>query len=127
MRALPILLLGACSQTEVVIGHELQGCEDYDPSNPPVEQLSYEESDLLVEVFRDGVIESCDVDFDPEVEIEEGIILVREYWTESEDGDCSTCFRPTILLKDPDPGDYDLEWYIGDDRIPFDNIQFEVE
>ena len=43
MRALPILLLGACSQTEVVIGHDLKGCEDYDPANPPVEQLAYEE------------------------------------------------------------------------------------
>ena len=127
MRALSILLLTGCAQTQVVVGHELKGCEDYDPDSPPEERLDYRESDLLVEVFRDGVVQYCDSDFDPEISLEEKTIIIREHWTDTEDDSCTTCFNPTVFLKDPDPGNYDVEWFLGDDQIPFDNIQFEVE
>jgi len=111
----------------VVIGHEVEGCTDYDPANPPEQVLDFEMEDLLVEIFRDGVIESCDVDFDPVIDLNHGVITVHEYWTETEAPGCTTCFVAKVLLKDPDPGDYDVEWYLGDDVIPFDNVQFEVD
>jgi hypothetical protein len=127
MRFLSLLLMMGCSEVRVVIGHEVTGCTDYDPDDPPEEVLDYAMEDLLVSVFREGVIESCDVDFEPDIELDGKVIVIREYWSETEDAGCTTCFVPTILLKDPDPGEYDLNWYLGEDRIPFDNVQFEVE
>ena len=122
-----LLLMMSCGQTQVVVDHDLKGCENYDPDNPPEEALAYREGELSIEVYRDGVTQGCSAQFDPDISLEEGVILVREYWEEDDGESCTTCFNPTIILKDPDPGEYDVEWYLGDSQIPFDNLQFEVD
>ena len=127
MRLIPLFVVLGCQDTELVIGTDLVGCSDYQTDDPPPEELVVEATDLLVEVFRDGVIQYCDSDFTPDIGAEDGVIVVREYWTETENEDCTTCFNPTIQLKDPGKGSYDVEWYIGDDPIAFGTIQFEVD
>ena len=120
-------ILMGCANGELVIGPELVGCTDYQTNNPPEERLEVRISDLLAEVYRDGVIEYCDVTFQPEISTDDGVILVREFWTDTVDDSCSTCFNPTIHIKDPSPGEYDVEWYLGDETIAFETIQFEVD
>ena len=127
MRLLPFFVLLGCQDTELVIGTDLVGCSDYQADEPPLEELVVAVSDLLVEVYRDGVIEYCDVNFQPDIDAENGIIIVREYWSETANEDCTTCFNPTVQLKDPDRGNYDVEWYLGNEPIAFGTIQFEVD
>ena len=121
-----IPLLFGCSEVRIVVGHETNGCADYDPDNPPDEQLVVQEADLSMLVYRDGVEETCDSLFEPDLELEDNRVLVREFWTEGV-ADCSVCFNPTIIIKDPDPGTYEVEWYLGDNAVPFDNVEFEVD
>ena len=120
-----IPLLFGCSEVRIVVGHETNGCADYDPDNPPDEQLVVQEADLSMLVYRDGVEETCD-SHSIQIWSWRTTGFVREFWTEGV-ADCSVCFNPTIIIKDPDPGTYEVEWYLGDNTVPFDNVEFEVD
>ena len=121
---LPLLM--ACSDVRIVVGHETNGCVDYDPDNPPAEALVVEASGTSMLVYRDGVEETCDSLFEPELDLNGNRVIVREYWSEGF-ADCSVCFNPTLVISDPEPGAYEVEWYVGDNSVPFDNVGFEVD
>jgi hypothetical protein len=122
-----VLALG-CGPQELRVSSTAEGCTDYDPASPPAEAIEVAVDANYVRVSHVPVYENCDGEFTPEVDTDGDVITVREYWTLPDDaGTCETCFEPTVTLKDPDAGKYELSWYVGDGEIPLDTVAFEVE
>ena len=107
-----VLLLAACGSHQIVVSPGFDGCVDYDPDDQPVEELRVEEDGTDFIIFHDGVFRPSDAMFDPEIGLEGKTLEVREYWTEGAEDDF--CFRAFITLKDPEPGSYEVHWYMGD-------------
>ena len=134
MRLAPLLLavcipLAACGDAKTLdIAVEQRGCEGLSQDERPASALvQTKEGDNFV-FYRDWVFVVSTAEFDPEFSQDGSDIEVREYWVDDSGGDSiETCFRPTIVINDPEPGKFTLFWFVGDEGTPFDNLQIEVE
>lgn len=124
-------LLPACASKSLDFAYEQRGCENIDPDNVPQSKLVQTKEGNNLVFYRDWVYRPASALFEPTFGQDGDGIEVREYWVEPEDtgapSDAETCFRPTVVVQDPEPGDFTLFWYIGDDTTPFDNVAVVVE
>lgn len=121
--------LVACGGNKVLdISVEQQGCESLNQDEQPASVLVRKDEGKNITIYRDWVFISSTAEFDPEFVQDGKDIEVREYWTdEGSDTSVETCFRPTIVINDPDSGKFNLFWYLGDDGTPFDNLQIDID
>jgi len=120
--------LVACGTKTLDISVEQRGCEGLseDQSQTPTLVQTKEGSNYVF--YRDWVYVSSTAEFDPELSQDKNDIDIREYWIDESEGEgIETCFRPTIVINDPEPGKFTLFWFVGDESTPFDNMQIEVE
>ena len=134
MRCTPLLIAAcglwtACGGDKVLdISVEQQGCESLDQGEQPASVLVRKDEGNSITMYRDWVFISSTAEFDPEFSQDGKDIEVREYWID--DGDAAgveTCFRPTIVLNNPESGKFSLFWYIGGDGTPFDNMEIDID
>jgi hypothetical protein len=126
MILLNLLYTIACAPVELNTSYEELGCSDWDPNeeNQPVLNLEMDGRDLLV--YRNYVIQYCDGEFVPAVEMmDSDSFSIREFWN-SEDNTCETCFAPTVRIKDYDGQYIEFWWYIGDSAISFNVVDTDV-
>jgi len=122
------LPLVACGAKTLDISVEQRGCEGLSEDQNQVPTLVHAKEGNNYVFYRDWVFVSSTAEFDPEFNQDRSDIEIREYWTDDTEGEgVDTCFRPTIVINDPEPGKFTLFWYLGDDTTPFDNMQIEVE
>ena len=121
--------LVACGGNKVLdISVEQQGCESLSQDEEPISVLVRKDEGKNITIYRDWVFISSTAEFDPEFVQDGKDIEVREYWTdEGSDTSVETCFRPTIVINDPESGKFNLFWYLGDDGTPFDNLQIDID
>jgi hypothetical protein len=120
--------LVACGAKTLDISVEQRGCEGLSEDDNPESALVQTKEGKNYVFYRDWVFVSSTAEFDPEFGQERDEIDVREYWTDDSEGEgVDTCFRPTIVVNNPDPGSFTLFWFVGGDSTPFDNMQVEVD
>jgi len=117
-----------CGSKTLDISVEQTGCEGISEGEVPDSSLVQTTRGSDIVVYRDWVMESSTAEFDPEFAQSRKEIEIHEYWTDEGSADSvETCFRPTVIIHDPDPGKFTLFWFVGDDGTPFDNVLIEVE
>ncbi|MBO87576.1 MAG: hypothetical protein CL927_19675 [Deltaproteobacteria bacterium] len=134
MRRTPLLIAicgmwTACGGAKVLdISVEQQGCESLDQGEQPPSALVRKDQGNNITIYRDWVFIASTAEFDPEFAQDGKDITVREYWNDEEGGSgVETCFRPTIVLNNPESGKFNLFWYIGGDGTPFDNMEIDID
>ena len=119
-----------CQPKEVTVDFEQPGCEDYSFSDPAEEEFSLEISEDgsgTIVATHTNMLSGCDTVFEPEVLVEDKVIIVREYWLEGSGTDCETCFSPVVTLEGVPRGRYELRWFIGDEDYPVLVEEFRVK
>ena len=119
----------SCGGDKVLdISVEQTGCESLSQDQDPASVLVRQDQGSNITIYRDWVFISSTAEFDPEFSQDGKDIEVREYWND-DGGSASveTCFRPTIVLNNPDSGKFNLFWYLGDEGTPFDNMQIDID
>lgn len=121
------LSLGCGSKT-LDIAVEQVGCEGISEGEVPDSTLVQTKQGNDLVIYRDWVFKSSTAEFEPEFEQSRKEVEIYEYWTD-DGGDeaVETCFRPTIVIENPDAGKFTLFWFIGDEDTPFDNVLIEVD
>lgn len=120
--------LVACGAKTLDISVEQRGCEGLSEDQSEQSALVQTKEGNNYVFYRDWVFVSSTAEFDPEFSQDKNDIEIREYWSDEAEGEgVETCFRPTIIINDPEPGKFTLFWYVGDESTPFDNMQIEVE
>ena len=124
---MPILLslVLACAPQALEFSTSVEGCRDvsFDETVEPTLDYSLDEP---VQVWLNGVWLPEDSVLDATVSYEDGIIAVREAWTEGAAAD-PFCFAPTVTFDDAGSGRYEVFWYRNGQDIAFDSVVFEVE
>lgn len=115
-------LLFACQPTEIEMSSEVQGCQNWNPSedNVPVLEITRDGDDVLI--YRNYVDQYCDAEFTPTLDVlSQYKVSIRESWT-VQNNDCSSCSAPTVRLHDYQGDFFEFWWYIGDSAISFNVI-----
>lgn len=111
--ALPIaLLLAGCTQ-QVQLSYYTDTCQDWDLNNPAPELLIQEEGQDIA-LVRMGVEQPFGAKFSPVIQANGWRIQIFEDWTfeaeESEDDEL-LCLAPTVVMKSPPSGTYEIQWF----------------
>ncbi len=123
-----ILALISCAPSTLVVSYDQPGCTDYDFDDPASEAIETQQDELALHVQHVNVIDSCDAVFAPELETEGDVLLVHEAWESSDsDADCTTCWSPRVTIKDPQPGDYQIQWFVDDSGVPWNTVTAAVD
>ena len=121
-----LYILLSCAPIPIETSYEEQGCLDWSPNqqNQPELNIVRDGADLLV--YRNYVIQYCDGDFIPGVEMTDTYkVSIREYW-DSGDNSCETCLAPTVRLKNYGDQFIEFWWYVGDSSISFNVIDTDA-
>ena len=104
-----VVPLMACTQ-DIQLTYYTDSCYDWDfnLTNP---ELRIDEDGADVVLVRMGVENDCNASFQPIIQANGWTIQIYEDWVISEDSDCTMCFAPTVVLKDPPSGDYIVQWF----------------
>ncbi len=126
---LALLVVGssACAPKTLDFEVEQAGCENLDASAWPESTLEQTQDGADLIFYRDWVEQPSSAIFAPEFEQNGGDVTIREYWQDDGTESLTTCFRPTVVLKSPEKSKFVLFWYVGDESVPFDNIQVEID
>ena len=120
-----IWFLFGCQAISLEFSAEVNGCENYDFENPgPSELRLIEEGDDLL-IQRTGVLLDSEAEFVPTFTIEEYKVYIREYWNEG-NGE-QFCWTPTVRIQDHPQSPLEFWWYIGDDVISVDILQYSPQ
>lgn len=114
------LLLGCGG--EVTVTPDQGACHDVDYTNPAPSTLEWAPADGGADVWRTYVfLDQSGLAFDPDFEIANGVLTVRERWT-SPEGDAPFCYEPHVLLGGY-RGTLEVRWFTEDDPdVPFDTL-----
>ena len=120
-----IWFLFGCQAISLEFVAEGQGCENYDFNSPGPSELRLLEdgNDLLIQ--RTGVLLDSEADFVPTYTLEDYKVFIREYWNEG-DGE-QFCWNPTVRIQNHPGTPLEFWWYIGDDVISVDVLQYEPQ
>lgn len=95
--------------------------------DPEVSEIEWDSDGNDILIRRTAVFQAIDSVFAPEITIMSDSIDLKEFWREGEEDDTVICMSPTLRVINPPTGDYELWWYIEDEAISFDLIEFEVD
>ena len=111
--ALPFaLLLAGCTQ-QVQLSYYTDTCQDWDLTNPAPE-LIVEKAGQDVSLIRMGVEQPFGAKFTPEIQANGWMIQIFEDWTfeaEETEDDELLCLAPTVVMKSPPSGTYEIQWF----------------
>ena len=111
--SLPLaLLLAGCSQ-QVQLTFYTDTCQDWDLTNEAPE-LIIEAAGEDISLVRMGVEQPFGAKFSPVIQANGWRIQIFEDWvleTEEEEGDELLCLAPTVVMKSPPTGDYEIQWF----------------
>ena len=120
-----IWLLFACAPISLEFSAENNGCVNHDFDNPEESELimTEEENDLVIQ--RPIVYQSASAEFVPQYSIDRYKVFIREYW--EGEGSSDFCWNPTVrILNHPDVN-LEFWWYVGDEPISVDVLQYEAQ
>lgn len=118
----------SCTSRNLVVSIDQQGCTDWNPENPDIERIEVDQTDLAVTIIHTGDMAACDAVFNPTVSASHKHVDVHEYWlSDTGASDCEVCYAPSVKLKNPDPGKWEVSWYLDDAANPLDTVEFEVK
>lgn len=114
------LFLLACSQ-ELSMTPSQGGCTDFSYENPTPPALSWVPYADGATVTRSNILlDQSGLTFSPEVSVDHGVLVLREWWTEPETDD-QFCYTASVYVEDF-TGQIELRWYVGDDELPFETL-----
>lgn len=114
------LLLAACNQ-EILITPSQSGCTDFDYNNPADPDVSYTLDDDGAWVNRTNILlPESGLTFTPELSSDQGVLVVRERWSDPETED-QFCYVATLFLQDFGR-QLEVRWYVGDDEVPDETL-----
>ena len=116
-----------CSTTEVLVSHEFYGCENVDLNAPPDESLELEVHDLQFTVVHGYTFQACEASFEPELNLDGSNLEVVEKWTGGDAEACETCFMAEVIVKNPEPGDYSVDWFLPGLDESWEQVEFTVD
>ena len=120
-----IWVLFGCQATSLEFTSEVNGCENYDFENPgPSELRLIEEGDDLL-IQRTGVLLDSEAEFVPTFTMEDYKVYIREYWNDGT-GE-QFCWTPTVRITDHPGVALEFWWYIADDVISVDVLQYDPQ
>lgn len=126
MRLLSLmLLLTGCTTGTLTINIYQEFCTEVDPDSDDSE-LVVEAQDADTLIYRTNGVALKGATFDPDIVVDGGTIFLHEYWDETEaDITKESCYHPGVLLTDPPSRKWVIEWYDGDDAVPWFREEFK--
>ena len=121
---LTVLLLGCSPQ--LFVEYDQVGCLDYDFDAPGEEEVVVSQRGADLIISHTNLITTCDAVFEPVLTTSDGILEVREYWTEGS-SDCETCVTPQVIIADAPRQSVEVRWYIGEETIPLGVVEAQAE
>ena len=118
------LLLGCNPQ--LFVDYDQVGCSDYDFEDPGEEEIVVSQSGADLIITHTNLTTTCDAVFEPILSTSDGILEVREFWTEGS-SDCETCLSPRVIITDAPSRGVEVRWYIGDETIPMGVVEAQAE
>ena len=106
------LLITGCTQ-QVQLTYYTDTCQDWDLNNTEPELLIEEEGQDIA-LVRMGVEQPFGAKFSPVIQATGWRIQIFEDWTfESEEGESDDllCLAPTVVMKSPPSGTYEIQWF----------------
>jgi hypothetical protein len=82
-------------------------------------------SDIVVSHL--GVFMGCEDVFAPEISANGRNIVVREFWNDQTDADCSLCFAPSVTLESAPASRFTVSWYEGYADDASAELEFRVD
>ena len=106
------LLMTGCTQ-QVQLTYYTDTCQDWDLNNPAPELLIEEEGQDIA-LVRMGVEQPFGAKFSPEIQANGWRIQIFEDWTFESDEEATDellCLAPTVVMKSPPSGTYEIQWF----------------
>jgi hypothetical protein len=121
MRALMFGVLAAAGCRSVTVEVVQMPCVDVDLVDPGPPELVVTEDGADMLLVLSAAFAPSDAIFQPDIEIPKaGLgaqeIFITEGWSEGTGPEL--CWFPGILVYDPPPGKYEIEWYEPGDVVP---------
>lgn len=114
------LLLLACAQ-DLLITPSQSGCTNFDYNNPADPDVSYTPDVDGAYVNRVNILlQQSGLTFAPDLTNDNGVLIVRERWTDPE-ADDQFCYVATLFLQDFG-NQLEVRWYLGDEDTPDETL-----
>lgn len=121
-----LLFLVACGQ-QVTLQPGLDGCENYNFTDPQDPTLEWEAAaDGTGRVWRTNVLmEQTGMVFEPEIVVEGDTVSLYEVWTGGE-GEPQFCYAPYLALTGIQT-QVQVRWYLAvGETVPFETVNVEA-
>lgn len=117
---------GTGDQQDLSVTADVDGCEDFDFSDPEPSKLEGEyRGGGVVRVRRTFVVlNSSALAFDPEVDVDDPNVVITERWSGENEG-ASFCTEPLIDIGGVISA-VTVTWYLEGEDSPFDEIRVEA-